>query len=325
MHPFFIIILSVLGAALFVLLLVLLLAYITYRLIFYHDPKRDKVDPYKYIKDNDEPRNLFSKSLIDNILKIPYEDIYVTSHDGLRLHARLYTVSDGAPFALQFHGYKSSPMIDFSGGGVFAMEMGFNVITVDERACGESEGKTVSFGFFEAEDALCWIDYVGERWGRDRKIMIFGMSLGAATVVLRAGLGVPESVVGAVADCPYSSTRRILMKEIGERHLSPGLLYPAVRLGAKIFGGFDPDLAEPAVHVANAKIPILLIHGEGDKFVPCDMSRSIARSSSLVSLHTFPEAGHGLSFIYDTDRYKTIVADFVDRCMNNGKITDFAN
>ena len=126
--------------------------YITYRMAFYNNPKKNKIDPYTYIKDNEEPRNLFSKSLIDRILQIPYKDIYTESYDGLRLRARLYMVDENAPFAIQFHGYKSTPMIDFSGGGEFVMKMGVNVIMVDQRACGESEGRCVSFGYHESHD-----------------------------------------------------------------------------------------------------------------------------------------------------------------------------
>ena len=96
----------------------------------------------------------------------------------------------------------------------------------------------------------------------------------------------------------------------------PGkLLYPLVRVGAKIYGKFDPNEADAAGLVGGTRVPILLIHGEGDNFVPCDMSRAIASASKLVELHTFPEATHGLSFVYDTERYKRIADEFCLRCL----------
>ena len=291
--------------------------YITYRMAFYNNPKKNKIDPYTYIKDNEEPRNLFSKSLIDRILQIPYKDIYTESYDGLRLRARLYMVDENAPFAIQFHGYKSTPMIDFSGGGEFVMKMGVNVIMVDQRACGESEGRTISFGYHERRDVLSWVEYVSNNDGKDRKILLFGVSMGAATVIIAAGCGLPENVVGVLADCPCSSTKEIVTKVIYDMKLPGKLLYPLVRIGAKIYGKFDPNEADAKMLVSGTKIPILLIHGEGDNFVPCDMSRAIASASSLVELHTFPEAPHGLSFVYDTERYTRIADEFCRRCLGD--------
>ncbi len=297
------------------LLIAFLGGYITYRMAFYNNPKKNKVDPYKYIKDSDEPRNLFSKSLIDRVLSIPCENIYITSYDGLKLRGRLYIVDKNAPFAIQFHGYKSSPMIDFSGGGEMVMKMGVNVIMVDERACGESEGRTVSFGYHESLDVRSWVKYVSDNYGKDRKILLFGVSMGAATVIISAGQGLPDNVVGVCADCPCSSTKEIVTKVIYDMKLPGKLLYPLVRLGAVIYGKFDPNVAEAKAAVKNTRIPILLVHGEGDYFVPCNMSRDIAKNSKLVELHTFPEASHGLSFVYDTERYLKIAEEFCLRCL----------
>ena len=311
-----IIILVVECVGLLALLVAYLGSYITYRMAFYNNPEKNKVDPYRYIKDNDEPRNLFSKSLVDRILAIPCENIYVTSHDGLRLRGRLYMVDKDAPFAIQFHGYKSMPMIDFSGGGEMVMKMGINVIMVDERACGESEGKTVSFGYHESRDVRTWIKYVTDNYGIDRKVLLFGVSMGAATVIIAAGQGLPKNVVGVCADCPCASTKEIVTKVIYDMKLPGKLLYPLVRLGAIIYGRFDPDTADAKAIVHRARVPILLIHGEGDDFVPCDMSRDIAKNSKLVELHTFPEAGHGLSFVYDTERYIETAEEFCKRCLN---------
>ena len=107
MGAFEIVILAIEGLALLALLVIFVGGYITYRMAFYNNPKKNKIDPYKYIKDNNEPRNLFSKQLIDKILAIPCKDIHTRSYDGLRLRARLYMVDENAPFAIQFHGYKA--------------------------------------------------------------------------------------------------------------------------------------------------------------------------------------------------------------------------
>ncbi len=299
-------------------LLILVGAYIVYRISFYQNPQEANNDLYRYIKDDGKPSSIFSRKLIDDVQKIPFENIYVTSHDGLRLRARLYMKGEDLPFVIEAHGYRSSAMIDFSGGGVLMMELGFNVIMIDERACGESEGRTISFGVNESRDVLAWIEYVRSNFGNDRKIILQGISMGASTVLIASGFKLPECVVGVMADCPYSSGKEIIKKVISKDMRLPAFLfYPLVRLGALIYGRFDPNRADAKEAVKNASVPILLIHGEADDFVPCYMSKKIAEANSYIEIETFPDATHGLSFICDYVRYKSIAERFITKCLYN--------
>ena len=301
-------------------LLVLFGSYIAYRRAFYNNPKKNRVDPYRHIKNDGTPEDEKSRTLIENVQKLPYRDVFTTSHDGLRLHAKFFSCGNvSAPVAIQMHGYKSHPYIDFSGGCPLALKMGFDVIAVSQRACGESEGRTLTFGENESRDALRWIEYVRENLGADRKIILFGVSMGAATVIMAAGRGLPESVHGVVADCPCSSAKDIVIRVANKMGLPGIYLYPLARLGGILFGNFDPNRAEPREFVKNSKVPILLIHGEGDTFVPADMSREIAAASRAVELHIFPDAPHGQSFIYDEERYTALLNEFCNRCLSDSK------
>ena len=86
---------------------------------------------------------------------------------------------------------------------------------------------------------------------------------------------------------------------------------PVLLLGAFLFGHFRLGSASALEAVKKTKHPILLIHGEADSFVPCDMSREIEKAcASEIRLETFPDAGHALSFIRDFDRYKHICSEF---------------
>lgn len=86
---------------------------------------------------------------------------------------------------------------------------------------------------------------------------------------------------------------------------------PLVRLSARLFGRFSLRESGAAEAVKRAKVPILIIHGEDDRFVPCDMSREIrAANPDCVQLEIFPDAGHGLSYIVDTARYTRVVVGF---------------
>ena len=132
-------------------------------------------------------------------------------------------------------------------------------------------------------------------------------------MLMASALGLPENVKGIVADCPYSSVKEIICKVASEIELPPAVFWPFIRLGALLFGGFRPEDGNALEAVKKAEVPILLIHGEDDRYVPCDMSRRIYESRpELISLHTFPGAGHGISFIEDEERYRRIVTEFID-------------
>ena len=210
----------------------------------------------------------------------PCEFVTIFSHDGLKLSGRYYHVKDGAPLDIGFHGYRSSCLTDFSGGSELSFQLKHNVLLVDERAHGKSEGRTITFGIQERQDVLSWVDYAVERFGGDVKILLYGVSMGAATVLMASELDLPENVKGIIADCPYSSPEKIIRKVAVQMGISDRLAWPFVKIGAKVYGGFDISETDAARAVKNAKVPILIIHGEADGFVPCEMSEEVYQSNT---------------------------------------------
>lgn len=254
------------------------------------------------------------EALIAEMAAISYEGVTITARDGVTLFGRYYHVRDGAPLQIQMHGYHGSAVRDFCGGNKLAREAGHNTLVVDQRAQGQSGGRAITFGVRERYDCLDWIAYANARFSSP-PIILSGVSMGAATVLMAAGLDLPANVRAVVADCPYSSPEAIIAKVCGEMGLPPKFAMPIVRLGGLIWGGFDIRAAAPVDAVMRAKAPMLLIHGEDDRFVPCAMSREIAaRAGNHIRLETFPDAGHGLSFIEDFPRYRAAVEQFLCDC-----------
>lgn len=288
------------------LLLILLISYLSYRKAFYSSPKkRNKThllpDTPQYAKVNPE-----IKRLIGEMEAVPFEEVSITTFDGLKLFARYYHLSDSAPIQIQFHGYRSTAVRDFSGGFSLARKMGRNLLVVDQRAGGKSEGTTICFGIKEKYDCLEWIKYALERFG-DVPIMLTGVSMGAATVLMASELDLPKNVKCIVADCPYSSPEEIIALQCKEMGIPPKIGMPFVRLGARLFGNLklSGEGAEKAVR--NTKVPILLVHGEEDDFVPCYMSEKIySANPKMITFETFPNAAHGVSFLVDTERYEKL-------------------
>ncbi len=293
-----------------VLAAVLAGAYICYRMCF-AVPRQVTLNPY------DPPVGEQYQPLMDKIMRsiktadeIPYEQVSITSHDGLKLYARYYHTADGAPVQIMFHGYRGNPMRDFSGGLPLALKSGCNALVVDQRAHGKSEGRCLSFGVLERYDVCSWVAYAAGRFG-NVPIVLVGLSMGAATVMMSSDLDMPGNVVGIVADCGYSSPRAIIRKVMADIHY-PGFLYPLVRLGGLVFGGFDIDAAAAETALAKTKLPVLFIHGEDDRFVPCDMSRACyAACTGPKQLVTVPAAGHGLAYMVGPDQYRDAVQSFV--------------
>ena len=90
------------------------------------------------------------------------------------------------------------------------------------------------------------------------------------------------------------------------------LIWPFVRLGALLFGRFVPEEGDAVRAVGRARVPILIVHGEDDRFVPCAMSEAIRDANpTLVRRHTFPGAGHGLSYVRDTARYEALLGGLI--------------
>ena len=143
--------------------------------------------------------------------------------------------------------------------------------------------------------------------------------MGASTVIMAAGRGVPENVKGVIADCPYSSAKSIIMKVMRDKGVPARLVYPLLRITARLFGGFDPSKAEVYEYAAKTKIPIAIIHGEADNFVPVHMSQRICDSAHDAQLHTFAGATHVMSYLTDTARYKRVTEEFLTKILENSE------
>lgn len=263
-----------------------------------------------------EPRHPNIQKSIDTMRAVPFEGVYIMSHDGKKLFARYYHTKDNAPVQIQFHGYKSNAYLDFCGGHFLARKVGHNVLVVDQRSHGKSEGRTITFGVKERKDVLSWIEYVLDRFGKDTPIILCGLSMGAATVLMSTDLDLPKNVKGIIADCPYSSPKAIIQKVGKDMHLPPNFLYPFVKLGAFLFGHFNVDESAAVTAVAGTQIPILLFHGDDDRFVPCDMSREIKEAcASDITLVLIPAAGHGLSYLVEPQQYEEATLAFIHKIL----------
>lgn len=251
---------------------------------------------------------------VKDVQAIPFEEVQVLSYDGLLLTGKYYHLNDDAPIIMFFHGYRCSAIRDGNGIFLYTRKLGFNVLLADQRAHGRSQGKTITFGIKERYDVRCWVEYFAQRFGKNQKIYLSGLSMGGATVLMASNVGLPENVVGILADCPYSSPKAILCSVIKQMGFPVKPAYALAKLSARWIGDFDIEESSALEAVRESEIPILIMHGDADDFVPCSMSLDCQiAGEEHVQLVLIKGAAHGMSHCVDTPNYEKAVYAFFQR------------
>ena len=305
-----------LGCAAFLIFAVLLTSYICFRMAFYSNRKADKHPPDEIrIPDGEiyEPYREQIVEWIKGIRALPHTDIEIQSFDGITLRGKFFEHKPGAPIELMFHGYRGTSERDLCGGVYRCFSLGRSALLVDHRGSGNSDGTVITFGINESKDLERWVDYIIQNIDPNAKIILTGVSMGAATVMIAAAKELPPNVVGVLADCGYSSAKEIIKKVVREMKLPADLLYPFIKLGARLYGKFDLDETSPIEAMKKSRVPVIFFHGDDDKFVPHDMSvqnyNACITQKKLVTMHG---AGHGLCFPQEQEDYCQALKEFFD-------------
>lgn len=238
------------------------------------------------------------------------QDVYLTSRDGLRLHAYLLPQGDYRNFVVICHGYRAHAASTAHYARHF-YEAGASLLLIDARAHGESEGHSIGMGWPERLDVLDWIAELNRRYNHPG-IALFGVSMGGATVLNAAGEALPENVRCIVSDCAYVSLKDEFLHQLRSFYHLPGaFLYlsdPVCRLLALYSPLRDGD---GCAQLERCKRPVLLIHGGADDFVPPEMlDRAWNAIPGPKERLIVPGAGHAESAIAAPQLYWETVDAF---------------
>ena len=291
----------------------ILASYICFRLVFYAKPRKP-VSPDHIDIPEGEIYEVF-RDVMENWVRearaMNPKEFSVTSFDGLTLYGKFYEYAPRAPMELMFHGYRGNAERDLAGGVQRCFQSGRSAFIVDQRCSGKSGGNVITFGIKEHRDCLTWVDFLCSHFGPDVKIILTGISMGASTVLMAGGYPLPENVIGILADCGFTSARDIIRTVMKQVKLPAPVLYPLVKLGAKLFGHFDLEELSSLEMVKKCTLPVIFYHGETDDFVPCRMSRELYEACpSRKKLVTVPNAGHGLSYPVEPEVYVKELREF---------------
>lgn len=242
-----------------------------------------------------------------------HEHFTVTSFDGLKLHGIYIPTPNARAVILCFHGYRSEGLQDFAPMPEYYNSLGLNVLIVDQRACGKSEGLYTTFGILERRDVVTWANFMDEKLG-GMPLLLDGISMGASSVMLAANLNLPASVRGIIADCGFTSPWDIIA-HCGKQwfHIPAFPLVHILSGAAHLFFGGGYRSCSTLTSLANSNHPLLLLHGGEDDFVPTYMSEENYKAATGYKRKLIvPGAGHGLSYLIDQKRCQQELSDFVN-------------
>lgn len=256
----------------------------------------------------------FVNSKIPSFLALPLEDIEVVTGDGLTLRGSFLRASaDSKRTIICIHSYRTTPEFDFSPIVPFLRNNNFNILFVSNRAHGKSDGKYISFGVKDHLDVLNWIEKANSLV-TDSEIYLYGIGMGAATVMMSSALDLPSSVKCAIEDSGYTSAFEIFSYQI--RQLFNLRTFPIVSLidsFCKIADKFDLRKTTALGYVAKSTIPILFIHGENDLFVPTFMGEACFEACTAAKDKLFVEgAGHTQSYFKCPELYEETLLSFIN-------------
>lgn len=247
------------------------------------------------------------------LAEMPQEDLYITSEDGLKLHATYFPCENSEKIVICFHGYTSEGLNDYSTLALFYKKHGYHLLLVDERAHGKSEGKYIGFGCLDRHDALLWIKKAIAMLGENCKIVLHGDSMGGATVLMTTGLDLPSQVKAAVSDCAFTSAWDVFSSVLKNMYHLPA--FPLMHICSKMVekrAGYRLDECNAKDEVAKAKIPILFMHGDVDSFVPCSMVYELHDACKTEKKLVIIEgAGHVESCYKNPELYEGSIEEFI--------------
>ncbi len=241
------------------------------------------------------------------------EDVFISSDEGLRLHGFWVEAEKPRGTVLFAHGYRSTMLVDFGLAFDLYYNLGMNLLIPEQRCHGMSKGCYITFGVKESRDMQAWIDF-HNRTNANLPVLLSGLSMGASTMLFLADRDLPENVKGIIADCGFTSPKDIISHVFRKvTHLPAGPSLLVTEFLTRVFAGFSLSQCDTRRSLLNSKLPVLLVHGTADDFVPCEMTKQAYDAcTSPKKLFLVEGASHGVSFLIEQKKYTDMVGEFLN-------------
>ncbi len=263
--------------------------------------------------------NLFDEALYNSASK---EDITLKSFDCLNLTSTLIMNENPTnKFIVLVHGVSICYVGSLKYFDIF-YKNGFNVLIVNQRRHGKSEGKYSTYGFYEKYDVNMWIEYLKSRFGNDIILGLHGESMGAGTVMETIPLN--DSIKFVIEDCGYSNFHELIGFQITHAYknrlvrkiLRPSLIFANFFMKTK--AKFSMKKIVPIDIVSSTSLPMMFIHGKEDYFVPWYMAVDLykAKTKGYKELYLVEGAKHAEALEVNKILYEKKIMTFIEKALS---------
>lgn len=272
----------------------------------------DEQDSYAYLFKHE-----YLKQWIDSLNSVSaLQDTFIVAKDGVQLHGLYLKASKPtANTALIIHGYTDNAIRMLMIGHLYSKELAYNILLPDLRAHGKSEGEYIQMGWKDRLDILQWIDVTKNIYGDSTRMVLHGISMGAATLMMVSGEDLPHQVKCFVEDCGYTSVWDEFEYNLKKDYGLPTfpLLYTA-SLYSEWHEGWNFKEASALEQVTKSKLPMLFIHGDADTYVPTAMVYPLYEAKpGEKELWILPGVKHAKAYWTHTEEYVERTRNFVSK------------
>lgn len=241
------------------------------------------------------------------------EWVSVKSHDGLTLKGKLFIKESAKTNIILFHGYRGLPEGDFGFVNDWLRTLDVNILCIYQRGTLPSEGKTITMGYEENKDVHTWFDYVSKL--NNLPILLWGLSMGCASVLMSLQTSYSDRLKGIVADCGYTSIEAQLKDEtkkyVGIFNKPIFLIF---KMWQRIIYKFPMKKLKTTEILNKTTVPILFVHGDSDTFV--SKKYTLANYEAYKGdkdLLLVKNAAHAKAFYVDEETYKNKVTNLLNK------------
>ncbi len=255
------------------------------------------------------------EKIAKSVCELPHEDRYLTSYDGLKLHASLYRVNRAKGLIICVHGFHSRAEKDFASLYYYYIQNGYHVLLVDQRSHMESEGKYAAYGAQERFDLRDWIADCVQLFGRDFPIWLHGQSMGAATCMMVSDMPLYANIRGIIDDSGFDSPiseMKYIYRSNFHFPVYPGVWF--IALYCKLVIRMSPYKYSAVKSLQHTTIPCLFIHGDADDMVPLASGlKAYQACASEKELWILPGCGHCAAAWVAGEEYEKRLTDFLKK------------
>ena len=310
MHWYVIALWALLGFLLLNVLLTMILAGILYTIVLV------RTSPRKWSREDPE--------IIDDLQKQIYgegDSWFAENRDRMK-DAEI--VSDGYRLAGEYYDYGGKTAVIVVPGRMetvryshyYAQALrgtGANILLIDNRAHGHSEGHRTALGFREYRDVIRWAELLHDHFGNEA-VVLYGLCIGCETCLFAAtSEEAPDYIRGIITDGMFGRFSDSFKLHITERkHKAFPVLYEVMFL-EWLFTGAKALTNGPFKRILKMRRPILFLHSREDQYSEPEVTEKMYADcpSPGKRIVWFPEGKHSRIRLKDSGRYDAAIAEFI--------------